>query len=115
MTFHFNTMAHYFFYISYPIINLKVDFDNENHVNLIKWLQENPVHNIEYTPAQTAKARRLLKKAGLYVEYENGKQHTGEVSKYYIDVSLRKGKYETIKENFENRSCQWIEVEEIKL
>jgi len=103
-----------FFYVSYPIINMSVDLDNENHVNLIKWFQENYVED-EYTPAQLAKARRLVKKAGLYYEAEDGKQHTGEVGKYYIDVSLRRGKYETMEKNFENRSCNWVNFWEVTI
>ena len=103
-----------FFYVSYPIINMRVDLENENHVNLIRWFQENRDDD-GYTPAQTAKARRLIKKAGLFVEYENGKQHTGEVGKYYIDVSLRRGKYETIQENFDNMSCHWINFWEVTI
>ena len=110
-------MKKYFFYVSYPIINMKVDLDNPVHVELIKFMQKTDNDNglDEWSKSETSKARRLMKKAGLFEVDKDGKQYTGTCSKHYIDLSFREGKYDEVAKNFEEGTFIWIDENEIKV
>ena len=95
----------YSFYVSFPIINKMVDFDNKDHVDLIKFMKE--IDGGEtITKPKAAKARRMIKKA---------LGDVGETGLNFIDLSFRECKYPTWEENDKNlpKNCNWVDVEKI--
>ncbi len=95
----------YSFYVSFPIINKMVDFNNKHHLKLINFIKELENHD-EYTKSQTSKARRLIKQA---------LGDSGECGKYHIDLTFRKCKYPTWQANDEDlvNNASWCKPREV--
>ena len=93
-------MKNYSFYVSFPIINEMVDFNNEKHTKLIAYMQEleSLGEFVTYTKSQTAKARRLIKSAF---------GESGECSIHFIDLQF--------KEWVNGEVTDWIPVTKINL
>ena len=100
----------YSFYVSFPIINEMVDFNNDKHTKLIAYMQELESLGkfVTYTKSQTAKVRRLIKSAF---------GESGECSIHFIDLSFRKCKYSTMQENDLNlaENAEWCTASTINL
>jgi len=103
-------MKNYSFYISFPIINEMVDFNNPKHIKLITYMQELESLGkfVTYTKTQTAKVRRLIKSAF---------GESGECSIHFIDLSFRKCKYSSMQENELNlaENTNWCTASNINL
>ncbi len=101
-------MKNYSFYISYPIINTMIDFNNSKHIKLLAYMQELESLKTEFTKSQTAKARRLIKSA---------LGESGECSIHSIDLSFRNCKYSTMQENENDlpNNCSWVSASSINL
>ena len=100
----------YSFYVSFPIINEMVDFNNPKHTKLIAYMQELESLGkfVTYTKSQTAKARRLIKSA---------LGESGQCSIHFIDLSFRKCKYDTMQANEQDlaNNCSWVSATSINL
>lgn len=101
-------MKNYSFYISYPIINTMIDFNNSKHIKLLVYMQELESLKTEFTKSQTAKARRLIKSA---------LGESGECSIHSIDLSFRNCKYSTMQANENDlpNNCSWVSASSINL
>ena len=97
----------YSFYVSSPIINKMVDFNNKDHVALVKYMKELGTDG-SITKSQAAKARKLIKKA---------LGDVGQTGIHFIDLTFRKCKYPDWEQNDKDlpKNCDWINVEEIPL
>lgn len=95
----------YSFYVSFPIINKMVDFNNKSHLKLISFMKQ--IENKdELTISESSKARRLIKQA---------LGDSGECGKYHIDLSYRKCKYPSWQANDEDlvKNASWCKVRDI--
>ena len=103
-------MNNYSFYISYPINNTMIDFNNPNHIKLLQYMQELESLGtwVTFTKSQTNKARKLIKSA---------LGESGECSIHSIDLSFRKCKYDTMQANEKDlaNNCSWVSATSINL
>ena len=100
----------YYFYQSQPILNKLIDFKNENHLNLIKWMIENkttspmPTHKF-LNRAQISKARRLSKKVGFEDMY---------VSEIFgLDIMFRFGSHADYETAGLHGRYYWVSLDKI--
>ena len=102
-------MNNYSFYISFPINNTMIDFNNPKHIKLLQYMQELESLGtwVTYTKSQTNKARRLIKSA---------LGESGECSIHSIDLSFRKCKYDTMQANEQDlaNNCSWVSATSIE-
>ncbi len=102
--------SNYSFYISYPIINTMIDFNNSKHIKLLQYMQELESLGewVTFTKSQTNKARKLIKSA---------LGESGECSIHSIDLSFRKCKHATMQENDLDlpNNCSWVSASSINL
>tara|TARA_B110000046_G_scaffold83319_1_gene91549 strand:+ start:180 stop:488 length:309 start_codon:yes stop_codon:yes gene_type:complete len=102
-------MKYYFFYVSMPCMDMRIDLSNETHTKLISYCIE--TKSVDLTKSQLNKMRRLMKAAGLVDS--NGS--TGECSIHYVDLSFRECKYPTMEQNFEGEiTCEWCTSADVK-
>lgn len=83
------TRVYYYFYISGWAENIPIDFNNPNHIALLKWLQNNKSTNYFYAN-ELQKCRRLCRKARIIQKSPDGKVYTPEMNKNSgPDITLR--------------------------
>lgn len=102
-------MKNYSFYVSLPVMDRMVDFNNKKHVKLITFMQElHSLGNVSYSKSQAAKARRLIKSA---------LGDSGECSIHGIDLKFRECKYPTMEQNNLDlvKNTSWVDVSSINI
>ncbi|HIE84512.1 MAG TPA: hypothetical protein EYQ00_12010 [Dehalococcoidia bacterium] len=103
----------YFIYTSFPVKNLKINFNDQTHLNLLKYFYkineewgEKELWQ-EYTRYQVLKVRKLLNE--VFTDFD--KEDLSElVTKNYIDLTFRIGESTSVEENFKNNTFEWITI-----
>jgi len=104
-------MKYYFFYVSFPIIDMEIDMSNAKHLMVIEQYRYLHRDNKVNTKSSVDRMRRLMKQAGLV----DGDGNTGECGIHYIDLSFREcTTNELTWGNLRREVCKWCDVSDIK-